>query len=158
MELPQMFRSTVRKSLAILALSLAALSPAAAFAKDPVFTGRFSSLAVDGYDPVAYFTVGEPVKGSKEFMTRYEGAEWRFSSADNLAAFKAMPEKYAPQYGGYCAWAISQNYTARGNPNNWTIVDDKLYLNYNDEIQKRWEQDIPGFIAKANENWPSVLN
>ncbi len=153
-----MFRSLIHKSLAVLALALAALSPAAALAKDPVYTGRFSSLAVDGYDPVAYFTAGQPVKGSKEFMTKYEGAEWRFSSAENLAAFEATPEKFAPQYGGYCAWAVSQNYTARGNPNNWSIVENKLYLNYNDEIQERWEQDIPGFIAKANENWPGVLN
>ncbi|WP_375204294.1 YHS domain-containing (seleno)protein [Hyphococcus sp.] len=153
-----MFRLLAHKSLAVLALFLAALTPAAAFAKDPVYTGRFSSLAVDGHDPVAYFTEGAPVKGSKEFSTTYNGAEWRFSSADNLAVFEAEPEKYAPQYGGYCAWAISQNYTARGNPNNWSIVDGKLYLNYNDEIQKRWEADIPGFIAKANENWPDVLN
>ena len=72
--------------------------------------------------------------------------------------FQAAPEKYAPQYGGYCAWAVSQNYTARGNPENFTVVDGKLYLNYNDEIQKRWEEDIPGFVAKADENWPGVLN
>ena len=148
----------IRRLLATLALCLAALAPAAAFAKDPVYTGRFSSLAVDGHDPVAYFTQGKPVKGAKEFSTTYNGAEWRFSSADNLAAFVATPEKYAPQYGGYCAWAVSQNYTARGNPNNWTIVDDKLFLNYNDEIQKRWEQDIPGHIEAANTNWPNVLN
>ena len=153
-----MFRSVIHKGLVAVALLLAALSPAAAFAKDPVYTGRFSSVAVDGYDPVAYFTVGQPVKGSKEFTIEYNGAQWRFSSAENLAAFEAAPEKYAPQYGGYCAWAVSQNYTASGNPKNWSIVEDKLYLNYNDEIQKRWEKDIPGFIAKANENWPGVLN
>ncbi|MFC2952242.1 YHS domain-containing (seleno)protein [Marinicaulis aureus] len=153
-----MFRSLIHKGLVAVALLLAALSPAAAFAKDPVYTGRFSSVAVDGYDPVAYFTVGQPVKGSKEFTIEYNGAQWRFSSAENLEAFEAAAEKYAPQYGGYCAWAVSQNYTASGNPKNWSIVDDKLYLNYNDEIQKRWEKDIPGFIAKANENWPDVLN
>lgn len=146
------------RRLAALALFIAALSPAAAFAKDPVYTGRFSSLAVDGYDPVAYFTEGKPVKGSKDFTADYNGAEWRFVSADNLAAFEAAPEKYAPQYGGYCAWAVSQNYTARGNPQNWSIVADKLYLNYNDEIQARWEQDIPGYIAAADQNWPGVLN
>jgi len=158
MELPKMFRSVIHKGLVAVALLLAALSPAAAFAKDPVYTGRFSSVAVNGYDPVAYFTVGQPIKGSKEFTIEYNGAQWRFSSAENLAAFEAAPEKYAPQYGGYCAWAVSQNYTASGNPKNWSIVEDKLYLNYNDEIQKRWEKDIPGFIAKANENWPGVLN
>lgn len=133
-------------------------SAGGASAKDPFYTGRFSNLAVDGYDTVAYFTEGKPVKGDKSFSTEYKGAEWRFASADNLAAFKAAPEQYAPQYGGYCAWAVSQNYTARGNPENWTIVDGKLYLNYNDEIQERWEMDIPGFIAAADKHWPSVLN
>ncbi len=151
-----MFQTFARKGLAAIALAVAAFAPA--FAEDPVYTGRFSNLAVDGYDPVAYFTTGEPVKGDKDFSTDYNGAEWRFSSAGNLAAFTAAPEKYAPQYGGYCAWAVSQNYTARGNPMNWTIVDDKLYLNYNDEIQDRWEADIPGFIAKGDANWPGVLN
>lgn len=153
-----MFLSFVRKPLAAVILALAVFAPAAALAKDPVYTGRFSNLAVDGYDPVAYFTKGAPVKGDKEFTTDYNGAEWRFASADNLAAFKAAPEKYAPQYGGYCAWAVSQNYTARGNPENFTVVDGKLYLNYNDEIQARWEEDIPGFVAKADQNWPDVLN
>lgn len=135
-----------------------ALFSAAAAAGAPVYTARFSNLAVEGYDAVAYFTEGKPVKGDKAFSTEYMGAEWRFASADNLAAFKAEPEKYAPQYGGYCAWAVSQNYTARGNPRNWRIVGGKLYLNYNDEIQKRWESDIPGFIAAADKNWPGVLD
>ena len=135
-----------------------AVAGADAAAKDPVYTARFSKVAVDGYDAVAYFTDGKPVKGDKAFSTDYLGAEWRFVSADNLAAFTAEPEKYAPQYGGYCAWAVSQNYTARGNPENWTIVEGKLYLNYNDEIQERWETDIPGFIAAADQNWPGVLD
>lgn len=133
-----------------------ALSGAAA--KDPVYTGAFSNAAVDGYDPVAYFTDGAPMKGSKDFTYEYNGAEWRFASAENLEAFKADPETYAPQYGGYCAWAVSQNYTARGNPNNWSIVEGKLYLNYNDDVQETWSQDIPGFIAAADKNWPAVLN
>ena len=145
------------KRLMIAALAAFALSGVAA-AKDPVYTGAFSSTAVDGYDPVAYFTDGAPTKGSKEFTYEYNGAEWRFASAENLEAFKADPEAYAPQYGGYCAWAVSQNYTARGNPNNWSIVEGKLYLNYNDKVQETWSQDIPGFIALADENWPSVLN
>lgn len=127
-------------------------------AKEPVYTGAFSNTAVDGYDPVAYFTDGAPVKGSREFAYEYKGAEWRFASAENLETFKADPEAYAPQYGGYCAWAVAQNYTARGNPKNWTIVDGKLYLNYNDDVQERWEEDIEGFIALADENWPSVIN
>ncbi|WP_425409225.1 YHS domain-containing (seleno)protein [Hyphococcus sp.] len=128
-----------------------------AAADDTVYTGLFSNTAVDGYDAVSYFENSAPAKGSKDFSYQYNGAEWRFATAENLEAFKSDPDKYAPQYGGYCAWAVSQGYTARGNPENWTIVDDRLYLNYNDEIQKRWEKDIPGFVALAEENWPSVL-
>lgn len=136
----------------------ASLFAVAATAKDPVYTARFSNVAVEGYDPVAYFTDAKPVKGDKAFSTQYKGAEWRFSSAENLALFENDPTKYAPQYGGYCAWAVSQNYTARGNPKNWTIIDEKLYLNYNDEIQARWMKDVPGFIEAGDKNWPDVLN
>jgi YHS domain-containing protein len=149
---------TPHRFLAAIAAALAILGPsAAAFAKDPVYTRRFNNNAVEGYDVVAYFTAGEPVKGDNQFSYDYNGAKWRFSSAENRDAFIADPAKYAPQYGGYCAWAVSQGYTARGNPNNWTIVDDKLYLNYNDRVQQGWLQDVPGFIALANENWPDVL-
>ncbi len=135
----------------------AAFAPASVFAADPIYTGRFSDVAVGSHDVVAYFEEGAPVKGSDEFETEYMGAKWRFSSAENLAAFEANPSAYAPQYGGYCAWAVSQGYTAKGNPKNWKIVDGKLYLNYNTSIQRRWEQDIPGFIELANANWPGVL-
>lgn len=147
-----------RRFTAVIIALFAAFSLQGALAESPVYTKLFSNLAVEGYDPVAYFEAGEPVKGSKEFSYEYNGAEWRFVSADNLEAFKADPVAYAPQYGGYCAWAVSQNYTARGNPKNWSIVGGKLYLNYNDEIQERWKKDIPGFIALADENWPGVLN
>ncbi len=147
-----------RLVFAFAALFFTASAAGTAFAKDPVYTGRFSNNALDGYDAVAYFTEAKPVKGDKSFSTEYNGAQWRFASADNLAAFKTEPEKYAPQYGGYCAWAVSQDYTARGNPENWTIFEGKLYLNYNDEIQARWETDIPGFVAAGDENWPGVLD
>ncbi len=126
-------------------------------AQPEVYTGRFSKLAVDGYDAVAYFTNGSPVKGSPEFSYDYKGATWRFASAENLAAFKANAEAYAPQYGGYCAWAVANGYTARGNPEFWAVVDGKLYLNYDGGVPKKWQADVPGFIAKANANWPGVL-
>ncbi|MEM0985963.1 MAG: YHS domain-containing (seleno)protein [Pseudomonadota bacterium] len=133
-------------------------TPQAAFAdKDPVYTGRFSNVAVQGHDPVAYFTDGAPVKGSKDFSTEYEGAEFRFASQDNLDTFLADPAAYAPQYGGYCAWAVSQGYTAKGDADHWRIVDGKLYLNFNRQIQERWEGDIPGFIQAGDTNWPTVL-
>lgn len=140
----------------VLVSAPAALSPAHA-AEPPVYTGFLSSLAVDGTDPVAYFTEGRPVAGSARFESRYEGATWRFVSAANKAAFDADPVRYAPQYGGYCAWAVSQGYTAKGDPANWRIVDGRLYLNYNAEVQRTWEKDIPGNIRKADGNWPKVI-
>ncbi|MEM9899561.1 MAG: YHS domain-containing (seleno)protein [Pseudomonadota bacterium] len=126
-------------------------------AKPAVYTGTFSNVAVQGHDPVAYFTEGAPVEGSKDFTTTYNGAEWRFASEENLNTFLADPDKYAPQYGGYCAWAVSQGYTAKGDANYWAIVDGKLYLNYNEKVQNDWSKDIPGFIQAANTNWPNVI-
>jgi YHS domain-containing protein len=126
-------------------------------AKDPVYTGTFSSLAVSGYDPVAYFTEGKPVEGTSAFEHKWNGATWRFANAKNLEAFKADPEAYAPQYGGYCAWAVSQGYTASSDPNAWRIVGKKLYLNYDREVQQTWEKDAAGNIVKADGNWPKVL-
>jgi len=126
-------------------------------AKDPVYTGTFSSLAVSGYDPVAYFKAGKPVEGTAKFETKWNGATWRFASAANLAAFKANPRSFAPQYGGYCAWAVSQGYTASTDPTAWRVVDNKLYLNYSHGVQRQWAEDVPGNIAKADKNWPKVL-
>ncbi|HRK64743.1 MAG TPA: YHS domain-containing (seleno)protein [Terricaulis sp.] len=150
----------MRKFFAVLAFAiLSALSAAPAAAQQaPVHTGLLSNVAVGGYDPVAYFTDGRPVRGSAEFRTMHQGFEYRFASAAHLAAFRANPARYLPQYGGYCAWAVSQGYTAAGNPRNWRIVDGKLYLNYNSEIQQRWERDIPGFIRSGDANWPRVLS
>ncbi|MDZ4692051.1 YHS domain-containing (seleno)protein [Terricaulis sp.] len=135
-----------------------ALAPVAHADTAPVHTGLLSRVAVGGYDPVAYFTDGRPVRGVERFRVTHQGYEYRFANAENLAAFRASPARYLPQYGGYCAWAVSQGYTAAGNPNNWRIVDGRLYLNYNAEIQTRWEGDIPGHIRRANTNWPGVLS
>jgi YHS domain-containing protein len=149
----------LRQTVLAISLVVAGLgaSPVAFAEKPPVYRGLFDEAAVGGHDPVAYFTTGAPVEGKKAFEHKYKNATWRFSTAENLAAFKADPDKYAPQYGGYCAWAVSQGYTAKGDPKNWRIVGGKLYLNYNDDIQKKWEKDIPGFITKADGNWPKVL-
>jgi len=125
--------------------------------ESPVYTGFLSNLAVDGYDPVAYFVEGRPVEGSADFTFDYLGAEWRFVSAENRDAFRQDPERYAPQYGGYCAWAVAQGSTAKGDPLNWRIVSGRLYLNYNAEIQTRWERDISGNIRAANQNWPALV-
>jgi YHS domain-containing protein len=136
-----------------------ALTTVAAHARSAeIYTGIFSSLAVGGYDTVAYFKQGKPVVGKAEFATEYKGATWRFASKENLDAFTAAPATYAPQYGGYCAWAIAHNYTASGDPLVWKIVDNRLYLNYDRDVQANWEKDIPGFIASANRNWPAALD
>ena len=150
-----MLRQTII-ALSLLGAGLAA-SPAAFAEHPPIYRGLFDEFAVSGYDPVAYFTTGKPVEGKNEFQFKYKDAPWRFASAENLAAFKANPEKYAPQFGGYCAWAVSQGYTAKGDPRAWKIVNGKLYLNYDLNVQKKWEADVPGNIGKANKNWPDAL-
>lgn len=150
----------IHSVLGLISLGLVSIVavPGAAQAKTaPVYTGTFSSLAVSGYDPVAYFTAGKPVKGSPQFKINYNGAEWRFANAANLAKFRAKPTAYAPQYGGYCAWAVSQGYTASGDPTVWKIVNNKLYLNYNQEVGQTWSKNIPGFIRAGDSNWPKLL-
>ena len=135
---------------------LAAVAPVQARDAD-VYTGLFSTLAVGGYDAVAYFKENKPVKGNTAFTFDYKGAKWQFASAENLNAFKANPGTYAPQYGGYCAWAVSQGYTASGDPLVWNIVGGRLFLNYDRSVQTNWSKDIPGNIGKADKNWPGVL-
>ncbi|MBM3536532.1 MAG: YHS domain-containing protein [Alphaproteobacteria bacterium] len=112
--------------------------------------------AVRGTDVVAYFTEGKAVAGSPQFVHRWNGAEWRFASAANRDAFAADPMKYAPQYGGFCAWAVSNNYTAPIDPDAWRIINGKLYLNYSRTVQLRWLLDTSGNIAKADGNWPNL--
>ncbi len=147
---------SLRTALCTMLLAAGACSPA--LAKDPpVYTGTFSSSAVGGYDPVAYFTEHKPVKGNAKISTEYKGAKWYFASNENRDKFVAAPDQFAPQYGGYCAWAVSQGYTASGDPLAWKIVNNKLYLNYDADIQKKWEVSIPEFIQKADANWPKVI-
>lgn len=141
---------------ALAAIVLVICVNSASAAEPPVFaTGEG---AIGGYDPVAYFTEGRPVQGSEAFQSQWGGATFSFASADNQAQFEADPEKYAPQYGGYCAYAVSEGYTATTDPAAWSIVDGKLYLNYSPGVRDRWSRDIPGRIAAADRNWPSVLD
>lgn len=143
-------------SVRIIALVAAILfSPAALAQKPPVFSDR--NGAIRGHDPVAYFDRKGPVKGSKQFSHPWRGATWYFASAENRDKFAAEPERYAPQYGGYCAYAVAQGYTADIDPSAWSIVDGKLYLNYSLRIRERWNKDIPGYISKADASWPAVL-
>lgn len=115
-----------------------------------------SGLAVQGHDPVAYFTDGRPVKGDRRFQHDWNGVTWRFASAEHRDAFAAKPERFAPRYGGFCAYALAKGYRADIDPEAWTIVDDRLYLNYSKRVRNLWLQDVPGHIAAADQNWPNV--
>ena len=126
-------------------------------AEDPIYTGLLSNTGAGGYDTVSYFKPGEPTEGSTKYTTEYMGATWRFSTAENLVLFEEDPERYAPAYGGYCAWAVSQGYLAKGDPQHWAIRDGRLYLNYDESVQKRWLKDTEAFIRQADANWPKVL-
>ena len=136
------------------ALVLAAAGLTAAGEKPAV--NKTGDTAIKGYDMVAY-TTGTPAKGDPQFGHAWNGATWHFVSAANRDAFAREPERFAPQFGGYCAWAVSRGYTADVDPEAWKIVDGRLYLNYSKSVQRRWEQDIPGNIQKAQANWPGVL-
>jgi YHS domain-containing protein len=116
-----------------------------------------AGLGAKGYDVVSYFTVGKPVAGSDRYTTEHGGVKWQFSTAENLATFKSDPTKYAPQYGGFCAWGASVGKLFDVDPvNGWKIVDGKLYLNFNGDINATFSKDPASFIAKANQNWPSL--
>ena len=125
--------------------------------KPRVFTGIVAGVALGGYDAVAYFTDGTPTPGREDLSLLHDGAAWRFTNDDNRRAFRADPSRYAPQYGGYCAYAVAGGGTSGGSPKAWRIVDGRLYLNATPRVQLNWEKDIPGYIRKADANWPQVL-
>ena len=152
------FSITRQVSLHAVFLLIALFLPAYASAeKNEVSTTLFSSNALDGYDTVAYFKESKAVKGTPLYSTKYKGANWHFKNAENLTLFKATPEKFAPQFGGYCAWAVSHGYTAKGDPLQWTIDNDKLYVNYNKETKDAWLEQKDALIELGHKNWPSVL-
>ncbi|MHC1701954.1 MAG: YHS domain-containing (seleno)protein [Humidesulfovibrio sp.] len=142
----------------ILALLLLCLAGSTAFAaKSAVNTGFIGDVAVEGADVVAYFTQGKYVAGTWEFSLRWNEADWRFSSAEHLRLFSENPEKYAPRYGGYCAYAVAQGTTAGINPEAWSIVEGRLYLNYSKSVRETWLKNTRGYIEQADRNWPGVL-
>lgn len=130
---------------------------APALAQKPEVYASWLGAAIRGYDPVAYFTEGKPVEGSRTFTHRWRGATWRFASAQNRDAFAAAPDKYAPQYGGYCAYGVANGYTVSTVPEAWSVVDGRLYLNYSLDVRADWLKDVPGHIRRANGNWPKAL-
>ena len=155
------FRPT-RPLLAALALAVlataAALGGAQAFFGSDDKTAYFAEdgVAIRGYDPVAYFDQGEAAEGSAEHSLEWQGVTWQFASADHRRAFEQNPEKYAPAYGGFCAYAVAKDQLASIDPEAWKIVDGTLYLNYSKSIQEKWEQDIPGYLERAEMNWPDL--
>ena len=145
-----------RFTIALCLIAAGLVAGAYAYQQSPVNVAR-GELALQGYDAVAYWTSRQPMKGSASFEHRWNGAVWRFSTAENRDQFVKEPARYAPEFGGYCAYAVSRGYTADVDPNAWRIVDGRLYLNYSKRVQKLWEEDVPGNIAKGRQNWPGVL-
>ena len=143
-------------------LGFLAAAPVAAWVAGPALamepeTFQTGGVAINGVDPVAYFADARPVAGSAEYTVMYKGAEWRFVSAANKAAFEGDPEKYGAKFGGYCAFAASRGYLAPTIPEAWTVYDNRLYLNANLRARELWLQDVPGNIAKGEANWPGIL-
>jgi len=151
-------RKLILTFAAFTAIGTATLTPAPnAYAADPIYTSFRNNLAVDGYDVVS-FHMGNPIKGKRKISANWNGAQWRFATVANKETFLESPEQYAPAYGGYCAWALANNKLAKGSPKYWKIIDGQLYLNFNKKIQTRWEKDTEGFIQKAEEYWPKILD
>lgn len=117
-----------------------------------------NGLAIDGYDPVAYFVESRPVRGLADFEYEWNGARYRFATAANRERFAQEPARYLPQYGGFCAFAVSRGYTADIDPEAWSVVNGRLYLNYSRRVQRMWQEDVPGNIKKADGNWPKLMD
>lgn len=127
-----------------------------ALAGEQVFTGDEGNVAVNGYDVVAYFTEGEPMQGSAEHSMQWRGAEWHFASADHLEKFRENPERYAPAYGGYCAYGAAKGKALASSPHFWNIKDGRLFLNLNEKVHGLWNQDPEKHIQEGDRNWPNV--
>jgi YHS domain-containing protein len=145
---------TMLKRVLLLFALLWLVLPAVAAAQE--FNVDSAGLALRGYDPVAYFTAGKPEAGRAEFTATHKGASYRFASAANRDAFIAAPDRYLPQYGGWCAFAAAGGKKSDADPQVWRIENGKLYLNYNRNIGQRWSADIPGFVSRADARWPEI--
>ncbi len=139
----------------LFAVVLAVMPWRPALAVEPVFAP--GGIAIKGADPVAYFAEGTPRIGDGSFSHDWNGATWLFANAENRDAFAAEPERYAPRYGGYCAYAVGNGYTAKIEPDAWSIVDGKLYLNYNRAVRALWSVRRSHYIEEADRNWPRLL-
>ncbi|MGY5452398.1 YHS domain-containing (seleno)protein [Agarivorans sp. MS3-6] len=145
-------KAAIRYTTLVTALAFSGLS----FAADVGISVDSNDLAIKGYDPVAYFSSGQPTQGTADFSATHNNAIYHFSSASNRDAFKAEPAKYAPQYGGYCAFGVAMEKKFETDPNAWKIVDGKLYLNLDKKVQQRWLENTHELIVDANQNWPEI--
>ncbi len=154
-------KKTIRFITATLLLSLASIvnaaEPVNTLERKGLFGYKSSGVAIRGGDTVAYWTEGKPVLGSDQFTAEWMGATWKFASQENLDRFTADPEKYAPQYGGYCAYGVAQGALVKIELENWSIIDGKLYLNYDDGVQGKWDKNVPGFIETADKLFDNLL-
>jgi len=146
---------TLFKSL-ITGAALSVAVATSAIAAGVELNASSTGLALQGYDPVAYFTEGAPTKGSWKITSAYKDATYRFATEEHKAAFEADPKAYLPEYGGYCAFGAAMGFKFDGDPNHWKIVDGELFLNISQDVQERWVADIPGFIEKADANWTDI--
>ncbi|MBU2955943.1 YHS domain-containing (seleno)protein [Marinobacter sp. F3R08] len=137
-------------------VAVASIGAAAVSAADLDMNANANDVAISGYDPVAYFSESEATKGSVQYTATYKNAIYHFSSEEHRDLFRADPGAYAPQYGGYCAFGVTKEKKFDVDPEAWRIVDNKLYLNLNKDIQKHWLRDVPGYIATANDIWPDI--
>lgn len=153
MSLPSLSR---RMALTVVAVAVGVMSVGAHAAARVDLNQNDQGVMLHGYDPVAYFTTGAATQGSPEFRADFDGATYQFASAANRDTFLAQPAKYAPAYGGFCAMGATLEKKLDGDPQVWRIVDGQLYLNVNADVQKRWSEDVPGNIVKANAIWPQI--
>ncbi|MEQ3671774.1 YHS domain-containing (seleno)protein [Pseudophaeobacter sp.] len=148
--------NTFKSLLSGVALSVAMATSALAAGVE--LNASSTGLAMQGYDPVAYFTDGAPAKGSYKITTVFNDATYRFASEEHKAQFEANPEAYLPAYGGYCAFGAAMGFKFDGDPTYWKIVDNTLYLNLSKDTQERWEGNIPGFVQDANGHWANIAD
>ncbi|CAN5170142.1 YHS domain-containing (seleno)protein [soil metagenome] len=145
----------MKKQLSLSLILIFFIAAAMAQTKPVIFTT--DAGAIQGYDPVAFFKESKPVMGTPDLTYTWNSAVWHFSTQENLDLFKATPEKYAPQFGGYCAFGVASGHKSPTEPETWTVVNDKLYFNYNKNVQKLWNKNQKGLIDQANKTWPTVI-
>ncbi|HVE55375.1 MAG TPA: YHS domain-containing (seleno)protein [Pyrinomonadaceae bacterium] len=143
----------MKKFILFLILSIAGFSACTTSEGVKKINTTAENIAIKGFDTVAYFSAEKAIEGNPQYSFIWNGAKWYFSSAENMEKFKAAPEQFAPQFGGYCAWAVSKGYTANGDPNAWKVVDGKLYLNYNQQVKEKWEAEQQKLIEDGKKNW-----